>query len=85
MVANTASYDGSSFTEVADLSTARSSGSSGKAGGDTSASGLLAAGTSPGAPYTTNSEEWTIPSTTFTKKIDGQLYFNSTSNAFKVT
>ena len=34
-VANTASYNGTVFTEVNDLSTARSSGSSGKAGGST--------------------------------------------------
>ena len=80
-VALTESFDGTSWTEVADLGTA-------------SGSGVLGAGTSAesiaaGGYTTTNSAltfEWTTtPAATFTKINLGQVYYNSGSNAFKVT
>jgi hypothetical protein len=71
-------WDGTSWTEVADLSTARSSvGSAG-----TTVASLAFGGSAPS--LTTAAEEFTAPST-FTKQVEGQLFFNSTANAFKET
>jgi hypothetical protein len=56
--------------------------------GGTAPAGIVAGGFSPpGSPSygVTNAEEWTIPATTFTKLTEGQLFFNSTANAFKET
>ena len=78
--ANTEHYDGTSWTEVNDLSTARSDS---YAGGGTATSTLLAGGETSTA-YTNVTEEFTAP-TDFTKQNLGQVYYNSTSNAFKVT
>ena len=78
-VANTESWNGTSWTEAADLSTARKqlSGS-----GASNALALAFGG------YTTtgvaNTEEWTAPAV-FNQQVEGQLYFNSTANAFKET
>jgi len=78
-VAKTEFFDGSSWTELADLGTARQS--MGELGSTTLA---LAAGGSPGAK--SNVEEWsTTPASEFSKITEGQLYFNSTANAFKET
>ena len=79
-VANTEYYDGTSWTEVSDISTATRDQMPSKAG--TSSLAFVAGGSQPTRVATT--EEWTAPST-FTKQIEGQLFFNSTSNAFKVT
>ena len=79
-VANTEYYDGSSWTEVSDISTATRDQMPSKAG--TSSLAFVAGGSQPTRVATT--EEWTAPST-FTKIQEGQLFFNSTSNAFKVT
>ena len=66
------------------MSTARYGGSSSKSGG-TSNSAHAAGGTT-GTAYTGVTEEWsTTPSPTFQKLNLGQVYFNSTANAFKVT
>jgi len=78
-------WDGSTWTEVADLGTARQ-GLAG-AGSTSASSAALAAGGSiaPGARSLTT-EEWTAtPAPTFQKENLGQVYYNSTSNAFKVT
>ena len=79
----TESWDGTSWTEVADLTNTRRA--AGAAGGSDNTSALAAGG------YTTtnvaNTEEWTITATptSFTKQNLGQVYYNSGSNAFKVT
>jgi len=80
--ATTESWDGTSWTEVADLSVARSTKHSLPSA--PTANQLYAGGHTPPANYTTITEEWSAPST-FTKQIEGQLFFNSTANAFKET
>jgi hypothetical protein len=71
-------WNGSAWTELNDLGTAESN----LGGAGTSSSGLSFAGT----PQISQTEEWTTtPSALFQKIIEGQLFFNSTSNAFKVT
>jgi hypothetical protein len=76
----TEGFDGTSWTEVGDLAVARMYG----AGGGTQASAIFAGGNP--APTKSNAEEWTTtPSALFQKTIQGQLYFNSTTNTFKET
>tara|TARA_R100001594_G_scaffold15163_3_gene31934 strand:+ start:128 stop:1441 length:1314 start_codon:yes stop_codon:yes gene_type:complete len=76
---NTEFFDGSSWTEVNNLATSRMS--SGSAGSTTSA--IMAGGT-PGNK--SDVEEWTTtPADEFVQIHEGQLYFNSTANAFKET
>jgi len=77
-IGNTEFWDGSSWTEVADLSTARNGMAA--AGSDTANLGI--AGSLP--PNVVTVEEWTAPST-FVKQVEGQLFFNSTTNTFKET
>ena len=80
-VAVTENYNGSSWTEVSDLNTARGTG---PAGVGTSSASLCAGGLTTVNVGTT--EEWaTTPAPTFSKINLGQVYFNSTANAFKVT
>jgi len=74
-------WNGSSWTEVSDLSTGR--WGVGKSSSGTSASALCSGGNT-GSEAVTNTEEFTAPST-FTKQIEGQLFFNSTTNSFKET
>ena len=78
--ANTEAWDGTSWTEVTDLSTARYAMTG---CGTTGASSALAMG-----GYLTSNlastEEWTAPAT-FNQLTQGQLFFNSTANAFKET
>jgi hypothetical protein len=76
---NTESWNGSSWTEVADLSIARHSLS-----GSGSSSAALAAGGLTSTAVTAATEEWTAPAL-FSKENLGQVFYNSTSNAFKVT
>jgi hypothetical protein len=77
--ANTEFFDGSSWTEVNNLATPRMS--SGSAGTTTSA--IMAGGT-PGNK--SDVEEWTTtPADEFVQIHEGQLFFNSTANAFKET
>jgi len=71
-------WNGTAWTELNDLGTAMTN----LGGAGTSSSGLSFAGT----PQITQTEEWTTtPSATFNQIHEGQLYFNSTSNAFKET
>ena len=80
-VAVTESWDGSSWTEVSDLTTARKNGTpAGYPGGQNAA--LMIAGITTTQVATV--EEWTT-SPSFQKLNLGQVYFNSTANAFKVT
>tara|TARA_R100000322_G_scaffold170111_1_gene144257 strand:+ start:1 stop:1869 length:1869 start_codon:yes stop_codon:yes gene_type:complete len=69
-------WDGTNWTEVSDLASANSMQSA--AAGADSTVGLAVAGTV--------TEEWTTtPSALFQKTIEGQLFFNSTTNTFKET
>jgi len=84
-VAHTETYNGTAWTELNNLSTARGyigNGGSGSSTGTTDA--IVYGGSSPPGGSYDVTEEWSAPST-FTKQVDGQLFFNSTSNAFKVT
>ena len=78
--ANTEHWNGSSWTEVNNLSTARSDS---YAGGGTAGSTIMSGGETSTA-YTNITEEFTAP-TVFAQTIEGQLYFNSTTNTFKET
>ena len=71
-------WDGSSWTEIADMATTRSE----VGGTGSSTAGLVFGGTTP--PYTNVTEEFTAASS-FQKINLGQVYYNSGSNAFKVT
>ena len=74
-------WNGTAWTEVGDLSTGRNFAGSSNNAGNTSA--FIASGnTSPG--LITATEEWTA-SSVFTQINLGQVYYNSGSNAFKVT
>jgi len=77
--AKTESWNGTSWTELNDLSTGRSN--IGAAGGSSATTSSLAAG---GSGVTAVSEEWTAPAV-FNQQVEGQLYFNSTTNTFKET
>ena len=77
-ITKTENWDGSSWTEIADLATGRAQGLS-SAGTNTAA---FAAGGNPG--NLTSMEVFTA-ATTFSKQVEGQLYFNSTTNTFKET
>jgi hypothetical protein len=79
VTAKTEFWDGSSWTEIGDMGTARGQQ---MAGNGTSNDAIAAGGIAPG--YSAATEEWTAPAT-FTKQIEGQLFFNSTANAFKET
>ena len=72
-------WNGSSWTEIGDMSTARGQ----QAASDGTSSDAIVAGGNTGS-YSAATEEWTAPST-FTKQVEGQLFFNSTVNAFKET
>ena len=74
-------WNGTNWTEVADMSTARYAFG---AGTGTSTLAIAAGGAQPGASATT--ESWSAPpSTGFNQITQGQLFFNSTANAFKET
>jgi len=78
----TESWNGSAWTEVADLATARGGG--GEAQNISSSTSALYFG--GGTPAVNVTEEWTAtPAADFTKINLGQVYYNSGSNAFKVT
>jgi len=78
--ANTEYYDGSTWTELADLSVARYGISNGSIG--TSGTSLATGGYT--TTYVAATEEWSAPAL-FSKENLGQVFYNSTSNAFKVT
>ena len=77
----TESWDGTSWTEVADLSSGR--WGPGKSSYGTSASALCSGGNT-GSEAVTSTEEWTAPAV-FNQIQEGQLFYNSTANAFKET
>ena len=77
-VAVTEAYDGSTWTEVADLATARDSGTSAKAGSQTST--FYAGGTTGSAVTTT--EEFVAGDNILN---EGQIWYNTTGNALKYT
>jgi len=80
LTGSTEYWNGSSWTELADLATGRANaGSSGS-----STAGLIEGGYGPPSSVLTATEEWTAPSD-FTQINLGQVYYNSTANAFKVT
>ena len=82
----TESWNGSSWTEVADLAQTRTALKSGY--GCPSGVGIAFGGIAPpGSTYKNNTEEWTtsFTPTTLKKITEGQLFFNSTANAFKET
>ena len=74
-------YNGSSWTELADLTTGRNLGTSSQAG--TTSETLLAGGRDSPTRISVT-EEWTL-APTFQQINLGQVYYNSTSNSFKVT
>jgi hypothetical protein len=72
-------WNGTSWTEVNDLSTAK-----GYAAGTGTSTSAFSFGGEPGSLSTT--EEWTTtPAPSFQQENLGQVFYNSTSNAFKVT
>ena len=79
LYANTEHFDGSTWTEVSDLSGTRYAFSTATG---TGSAAIAAQGRNPG--FTGLTEIWSAPST-FSKINLGQVYFNSTANAFKVT
>ena len=80
VTATNLSWDGSSWTEGGDLATARTSVGAAKSNSSNTTSSIAYGG----PPPHTDTEEWNAPST-FSKINLGQVYFNSTANAFKVT
>jgi hypothetical protein len=58
-VTNTEFWDGSSWTELADLALARNLGNAGM--GSTSSSTLLSGGSATPPAGVVNTEEWTVP------------------------
>jgi len=85
-LANTEAWNGSAWSEVADLANARTALKSGY--GCPSGVGIAFGGTSPpSSTYRAFTEEWTtsFTPTTLKKITEGQLFFNSTANAFKET
>ena len=77
--AQTENWNGSSWTEVNDMVSARYNMSLGTGSGS---SAIVTAGRNPG--YNGLTEIWSAPST-FQTITEGQLFFNSTANAFKET
>jgi len=83
-LARTEQWNGSAWTELADLATAKRDTASANSQPGNSASALNIAGYA--TDYIATTEEWTTtPAADFTKQNLGQVYYNSGSNAFKVT
>ncbi len=80
--AKTEFWDGSSWTELADMSTARYQLGKTVNPSTGSTDALAIGGEVPS--YVASTEEWATASS-FTKINLGQVYYNSTANAFKVT
>jgi len=82
--AQTELYDGTSWTEVGDTPIGigyASNISSGQPGGQTDA---VLAGGQTSTTFSATTLEWSAPAV-FSKTTEGQLFFNSTANAFKET
>ena len=80
-VGATEHWNGSAWTELTEIATSRGQMSS----GGTSSAGIIATGRLPPGPVTAVSEEWSLAPVTSSMQIEGQLYFNSTTNTFKET
>ena len=77
----TENFNGSTWTELSDMATYR--GQLPKT--NIANTGALAiSGGVPGSPYNAATEHFDAPSI-FSKQVEGQLFFNSTANAFKET
>ena len=74
-------WNGSSWTELNDMTQPKSY-TGGTENGPSSASALAFGGSTP--TQVTATEEWSAPAV-FSKITEGQLFFNSTTNAFKET
>ena len=81
-VAITEHWNGSSWTELADLSLARDCNNNGFGTADAA---IVGGGSSAAAPSGTGATELFDAPAIFSKQIEGQLFFNSTANAFKET
>jgi hypothetical protein len=79
-LATTEFWNGTTWTEIADLSTGRQAGT-GNMQGSTSTDAIFSGGQ---PPYVATTEEFNAPAV-FNQIQEGQLYFNSTTNAFKET
>jgi len=77
--ATTEAWDGSSWTEVGDISEGNETIRGNGAG---SSAAWAAGGSNP--PFTTETQEWSAPAV-FNQQVEGQLFFNSTTNTFKET
>jgi hypothetical protein len=83
-VALTEKWNGSSWTEIADMGTGKNSIGGGKTESDSTSSIVFGGSPTPsGAP--TQTEEFNIAPPTATIQNVGQVYFNSTSNSFRIT
>jgi len=80
--ANTEGYDGTSWSELSDLPTGNQALSQSGAAASGNTDAMMMGGQTPSATTATNT--WSAP-TTFTKINLGQVYYNSGSNAYKVT
>tara|TARA_R100001224_G_scaffold17039_1_gene8438 strand:+ start:110 stop:1951 length:1842 start_codon:yes stop_codon:yes gene_type:complete len=81
-VAITEHWNGSSWTELADLSLARDCNNNGFGTADAA---LVGGGSSAAAPSGTGATELFDAPSLFNQQIRGQLFYNSTANAFKET
>ncbi|MDB4614315.1 hypothetical protein OAH18_01365 [bacterium] len=82
-LANVEAWDGTAWTEVSDVATARGYvGGMSPTGSAGSSDAIIAGGS--GSSLSAATEVWTT-SSTFTQINLGQVYYNSGSNAFKVT
>ena len=83
-LAKTEAFDGTSFTEVGDLGTAVRDAVSANNPSQGTSNALNFGGFS--TAYTSVTETWTTtPAALFKKTVEGQLFFNSTTNTFKET
>jgi hypothetical protein len=80
----TEKWDGSSWTEIGDLATGRNSLGGGKRESDSTSAVVFGGSPGPVAGGTVT-EEFSVAPPTAQIKIEGQLYFNSTTNTFKET
>jgi len=86
VIANTEIWNGTAWTEVNDMATARSQMGSTVGQQTNSQTSLAFAGeTAPGGRSAATEEWTTTPAADFTKINLGQVYYNSGSNAYKVT
>jgi hypothetical protein len=76
-------WNGTSWTEVNDIATATGEVGS---GGSSSSSAIIFGGQAGTGSITAATEEWTTaPPTSFQQENLGQVFYNSTADAFKVT